>query len=130
MKKIIVTVALLSVTTFASVACTLCGCSSTNQYLGILPPSKNSFVGIQYQNREFTSIHDDEFNDAANNATSKEYYNTIQAWGRYNIGSSVQLFAFVPYIINSSVEESVRTVENGVGDITLLANVRIIGNKC
>jgi hypothetical protein len=130
MKKTIISTVLLSAISFASFACTLCGCSATNQYLGILPPSKNNFVGLQYQSREFSSIHDDEFDDAGNNVVSNEYYNTVQAWGRYNIGSSLQIFAFVPYVINTKIEEGVTTRESGLGDITLLANMRILGNKC
>ncbi|MBS1585917.1 MAG: hypothetical protein JSS82_10285 [Bacteroidetes bacterium] len=128
MKKLIIAVlAMISMANVGS-ACTLCGCSASNQYLGILPQSHSNFIGLQYQNRYFTSADmDGRENDPK--AESKQYYNTLQLWGRYNVGR-VQLFAFVPYVVNKHVEASGTDKVNGVGDITLMANVRLLGNSC
>lgn len=114
----------------ASLACSLCGCAASNQYLGILPPSKTNFIGIQYEGRQFNSIHQDEFDETGNKIRTNEHYTTLQIWGRYNLGRKIQLFAFVPYIINSQTEGDVRTTIKGLGDITMLASMRIVGNKC
>lgn len=111
-----------------NIACTLCGCSSSNQYLGILPQSHSNFAGLQYLYSTYSSADmDARENDPE--AKSIQYYNTINLWGRYNVGR-VQLFAFLPYIMNSHVEASETDKINGPGDITLLANVRLIGNSC
>lgn len=128
MKKIIAGAIILFAAVNTNIACTLCGCSASNQYLGILPQSHNNFIGLQYQNRYFTSA-DMDGRATDPEAISKQYYNTVQLWGRYSIGS-VQLFAFVPYVYNIHKEESGVDKINGLGDITLLANVRILGNKC
>jgi hypothetical protein len=106
-------------------ACTVCGSSSGNQYLGILPQFNKHFVGLQYQRREFKSLHPGhEANEPS--STSKEDYSTVQAWGRFNVGSRVQLFAFLPYVHNQKTEGSICKVISGVGDATVLANVRLL----
>ena len=123
MKRIFLCGALLC--TYAiSNACTICGCSAANQYLGILPQSNNHFIGLQYQYRAFESTHTDE---PASSQLSKEYYQTVQLWGRYSIGKRLQLFAFVPYIYNRQEEPTASNSIIGLGDISLLANVRLLG---
>jgi len=124
MKRIFLGVLLLCLQLCAH-ACTVCGCSASNQYLGILPQYHKHFIGLQYQYRGFNSHHlPDGTNEPS--ATSEEHYSTIQAWGRFNAGKKVQLFAFVPYVYNLKNEEDVRSAISGVGDITLLANYRLI----
>ncbi len=109
-------------------ACTVCGCSASNQYLGILPQFHRHFAGLQYQFRSFRSEHPGH--EAGIPSThSNEYYNTVQAWGRINLGKRIQLFAFVPYISNYKKEAGHTTMINGIGDITLLANYRLLGIK-
>ena len=129
MKTIISSLLLLWATCITANACTVCGCTATNQYLGILPQSTDNFVGIQYQYRYFNSTHD-ELDAAGKKIASTEYYNTVQLWGKYNIGSRVQLFAFVPYVFNEVHEESITTRTKGMGDASVLANVRLLGNEC
>lgn len=119
---------LLLVTSGAANACTVCGCTASNQYLGILPQSFNNFIGIQYQYRYFNSIHD-ELDEHGQPLTSTERYNTMQLWGKYNIGR-VQLFAFVPYVFNEVHQESITSHTKGIGDVSVLANGRILGNNC
>ncbi|HRO41588.1 MAG TPA: hypothetical protein PL009_02045 [Flavipsychrobacter sp.] len=112
--------------TFVSSACTVCGCSASNQYLGILPQFHKHFVGLQYQFRSFQSEHPGhELNQSS--SFSNEYYSTVQAWGRFNAGKRIQLFAFVPYISNIKKENGASTAINGLGDVTLLGNYRILG---
>ena len=84
MKRIILCMLLLCAAAYTK-ACTVCGCSASNQYLGILPQYHKHFMGLQYQFRAFESEH--EAHEAAEKSSlSKEYYSTIQAWGRFNLG--------------------------------------------
>src|SRR5690606_33016471 len=85
-------------------ACSVCACSATNQYLGILPNSKNNFAGIQYQLREFSARHDAM--EGMPPETSRDFYHTAQLWGRYNLPANIQLFAFAPYIYNERYEDA------------------------
>ncbi len=55
-----------------------------------------------------------------------EFNNTIQLWGRYYVGSRVQLFGFVPYHLNAGSDAGTAIKTNGIGDASLLANVVIV----
>lgn len=125
MKRILLCMLLLCAAAYTE-ACTVCGCSASNQYLGILPQFRKHFLGLQYQFRSFESEHPDH-ETALPGLVSREYYHTVQAWGRWNAGKRIQLFAFVPYVSNLKKEQGTSTVINGIGDITLLANYRLIG---
>ncbi|HTM66008.1 MAG TPA: hypothetical protein VL093_06800 [Flavipsychrobacter sp.] len=109
-------------------ACTVCGCSASNQYLGILPQYNKHFIGLQYQFRNFESHHVPGEADETN-SVSNEYYNTVQLWGRFNVGKHLQLFAFLPYVSNLKKEDGVATTISGLGDATVLVNYRILGSK-
>lgn len=124
MKKLILLTTFISGIYNAN-ACNVCGCSASNQYLGILPNSKSSFAGVQYQYREYSGVH--ETIEGVEPETSMDYYHTMQLWGRYNPVRNVQLFAFVPYVYNERIENGTYSRNTGLGDITLLANYRLLG---
>lgn len=125
MKYFITLCALLFGTMQSTQACSICGCSASNQYLGILPQFSKQFIGVQYQYRSFESEHLGH-SENGNSQFSSEYYNTIQLWGRYNLSRHIQLFAFVPYIKNIKIENGDRMEIDGIGDISLLANYQIL----
>ena len=110
---------------YSALACDLCGCSASNQYLGILPQYYNQFIGMQYQYTGFVA-HQPSLIDPSDKENAYEYNNTLQLWGRYYVGSRVQLFAFIPYHINNGSDAGTRINTNGIGDISVLANVAII----
>jgi hypothetical protein len=122
---LLITFFLLSFT-YASLACSTCGCSAANQSIGLLSQIQNNFVGFQYQLRGFSTIHpDDGGTDLP--GISHEYYQTFQVAGKYSLGDRVQFFAFVPYIINLRKQQNVSLLSmSGIGDITLLSNVYVI----
>lgn len=106
-------------------ACTICGCSASNQYLGILPQFSKQFVGLQYQFRSFQSEHL-AHSENGKSKFSQEYYNTLQLWGRYNLSHRIQLFAFVPYVKNIKTEKADKMQIDGIGDISVLANYQLL----
>lgn len=107
-------------------ACSSCGCSAANQSIGLLSQIPGHFIGLQYQMRGFTTVHpDDGGMDLP--GTSREYYQTYQVTGKYSLGKRVQIFAFVPYVVNLRTQDGVAPVSiSGLGDITLLSNVYVI----
>ncbi len=123
MKRIVLVLLLLTGYTAAQ-ACTVCGCSASNQYLGILPQFQKHFIGLQYQYRTFETTHPPTGEGIIE--TSKEYYSTLQVWGRYNPTERIQLFAFIPYISNLRTENGQTDRISGLGDITLLANYQLL----
>lgn len=125
MKKMILTILLSTCYWGAMQACSVCGCSASNQYLGILPQSGNSFVGVQYQFRKFQSDHSANMEEMTV-TNPNDYYHTVQVWGRYTLLDRFQLFAFVPYVVNERIEGDSYKQTKGLGDITLMANYRLI----
>lgn len=128
MKKIIGLMLLASAVFTSARACDVCGCSASNQYLGILPKANLNFIGFQYQFSSYTSDHPSLFENQPNEK-GKDYYNTYQLWGRYNIGSRLQVFAFLPYRYNIQHQDATTTSTSGLGDISFLANAVILKEK-
>ncbi len=109
----------------AGFACSVCGSSGGNQYLGLLPQNQQNFIGLQYQYRGFRSEHPGH-GEHGTSEFSHERYNSVQVWGRYCVNKRIQVFAFLPYVSNIKSERSGRTAVNGPGDISLLGNVNLI----
>ena len=119
---------IVAISAFArTYACDVCGCSASNQYLGLLPQYQWNFFGFQSQYSKFSSIHESAYSGKPDEHANDQY-NTLQVWGRYNIGRHYQVFAFIPYNYNIHNENKTTSVTSGIGDISLLAT-RILANK-
>jgi hypothetical protein len=123
MKGIIGSIALTVLTMHSAVACDVCGSSSGNQGLGLLPQSAKHFAGIQYQHMAYNSVHE-YLSEHKASTQSQERYTTLQVWGRYQINERWQIFGFVPYRHNTTTVANATTT--GVGDMSLLANYTFI----
>ncbi len=109
-------------------ACDVCGCSTSSQFLGVLPGYDYNFIGLQYLHSNYAGTHSGlRESDPAQH--SKDQYNTLQLWGRYNLGRKYQLFVFIPYQFNRHREDSTRYNNSGVGDITILANRKLVDRE-
>lgn len=109
-------------------ACDVCGCSAGNQSLGILPHYQSRFLGIQYLYNSFESNHPSLFENKPDEHAI-DHYHTIQLWGRYNIGKRLQLFGFLPYKYNTEQKDGVQTINSGLGDASVMANILIVKEK-
>lgn len=120
-KKMIIA-AILVLLSFSSGACDICGCSINGYHFGILPQFRKNIVGVSYSYRSFASQHliSETLYILGNRST--EYYNTIDVWGRVQVGKRLQLYAFVPVNHFIQREKGVSNKTNGLGDITLAAN--------
>jgi hypothetical protein len=115
---------LVSIILFVSVqqtfACEICGCSSGNYFIGPFPQFKKHFVSLRYSFRRFDThlaTDKDQF--------SRDFYQTAELWGGYNIGRKWQILAFVPFNINKQVTDDGVMKSSGLGDISLIANYKI-----
>jgi hypothetical protein len=125
MKRFIIVMLLISGTINISKACTACGCSANNEYLGLLPQTSNDFIGFQYLVRGFnTDLPDDGGGDPF--GLSHDTYTTFQLWGRYNINNRIQVLAFIPYIYNTRTLNGIKTVNSGLSDVTVMGNYRLV----
>ncbi len=106
-------------------ACDVCGGSSGNQSLGLLPQMYRHFAGIQYQYNGFSSMQQ-PLNEAKPKVHANQQYQTVRLWGRYCIGSKWQLFAFLPYRSTTYTSATQNITTNGVGDVSALVNYTIL----
>ena len=125
MKKTIALLCAVTLGVRASYGCDVCGCASGGQYFGLLPQASRSFAGVQYQYYHFTTAHPSLFENSTEER-SKNFYNTVQAWGRYTVGKRLQVFAFVPYRYSMQRGDTATHRMQGLGDITLIADVVIL----
>ena len=121
MKRAILAMLLTLCISIPAQGCDVCGCSASNQFLGILPRYNYNFVGFQYQESSFSSDHPSLYEHRPN-VHSRDMYATFQLWARYNVGKHYQVFAFVPYQYNRHTEDSANTKSSGIGDVSLLVN--------
>lgn len=124
MKQIICCIALWCVAATAN-ACDVCGGAAGGQGLGILPMYYRNFAGLQYQYRSFNSVQE-QVDENKSPGQSREYYNTVQVWGRVHVSKRVQLFAFLPYQFNRRSFGSTAYNYNGAGDVSVWANATVL----
>lgn len=126
MNKLTVCIILLAFYSGSVKACDVCGASSGNQNLGLLPQMYRHFAGIQYQYNNFESRHV-PLSDKQPVWYGDEHYNTVQVWGRFCPAKRWQIFAFVPYRRNiSSTKDGGYNVISGMGDATIVVNYTLV----
>src|SRR3954452_6197936 len=116
MKKLLIVFLLLLIIA-PSFACDICGCSSGNYFLGPIPQFKKHFFGVRYSIRNYESrmtMDDEEF--------SKDFYQSAELWGGWNMGKKWQLLAFVPYNVNKQISDDGTSSGSGLGDISFIVN--------
>ncbi len=105
-------------------ACDICGCSSGNYFIGLFPQFRQHFFGARYT---FRSFHSQVRGDLTQ--FSKDFYQTVELWGGYNLGRKWQVMAFVPYNINRQSSDDGVKNSTGPGDITFLANYKLLDKR-
>ena len=105
-------------------ACDICGCSAGNYFIGPFPQFRKHFFGFRYTMRNFQSH---VALDA--NQYSKDFYQTIEFWGGYNINKKWQLLLFIPYNINRQSSDDGINKNNGPGDISMITNYKLFNSR-
>src|SRR6478752_10510374 len=124
MKKVYCLLVLITVIGSGSLkACEICGCSTGNFYLGMVPKFNSKFIGIRYRSLHYRSQMQDNPSEFSN-----DYYKTMEIWGGWNLTKKWQVMTFIPYQMNQRYTDDGSKMSNGLGDITLLANYNIWNN--
>lgn len=113
---------ILSVSTFESHACSVCGCGVGSYHYGILPQFQKNFVGLRYRHSSYVSRLDDAHADPY----SYETFYAAEFWGRFYPAKRVQAFIFVPFNFNERKEGASTKQLRGLGDIIISANYNLL----
>lgn len=106
-------------TTAQSQACDICGCANSGAYFGLLPQSHKSVIGLRYQRLHFVT------HGGSKVLRTEEHFNVGEVYTRFFPVKRVQVMAFVPYRIDKQVTSADVKKQNGLGDMTVLANYNL-----
>lgn len=125
MKSTLITIAIITFFSSATIACDVCGSATGNSYMGLMPSFNRIFAGVRYQYN--TLRHHLGPDGRANYLTTTEEYHVTEIWGAVNIDSRLKLVAFIPfnYIERSNGQQ--RTSLSGLGDVSLIGYYRVKG---
>lgn len=125
MKKIFITLAFFLISLFPTYACDICGCGVGSYYLGILPEFNKRFAGLRYQHKSLQTHLGPR--GERTHLTNDETYQSIEAWGAWNLGEKWRVMAILPYNFNSR-EIPMRDEEgkkDGLGDVAIMGYYKI-----
>jgi hypothetical protein len=121
MYKYILCIALMLYTS-ACAGCDICGCNPNMISMGIQPQFNKHFVGLRFQQSSFVSKPHEISLDPTKSESTREYFRSLQLWGRMAISKQIQLLAFIPYKVHYQKQGNSITQLEGLGDISVLGN--------
>lgn len=121
MKKIIIINILFIFSFTASNACEICGCGLGNYYIGLMPQFHKHFIGLRYQYRNFHTVMNDDPTQY-----SRDFYKTTELWGGFNFGNRWQAILILPYNFVHQVSDDGVKNNQGIGDVALMANYKML----
>jgi hypothetical protein len=122
MKKLIITVIICIVCEIQPAgACEICGCGVGNFYMGMVPKFNSKFIGLRYRYIGFSSQVKNSMSEF-----SRDTYQSLELWSGWKLGKKWQAMIFIPYQYNIRITNEGEKKSNGLGDITLLTNYRLI----
>lgn len=123
MRRIILSIILITGFMSSAHACAICGCGAGNYYFGILPQYQKNFVGVRYLGYSFTSHVGAGYNPYE---ATHETFQTTELWMRFYPVNRLQIVTLIDYNFNSQLDKGVTKNLQGFGDIPILINYNIL----
>lgn len=123
--KIILMVLALFIGVSYSLACDICGSASGAFSLGLMPNSKQHFVGLRSTLRWFESQPAPDGHGFR--GVSNQFFTSTELFGRYKISKRFQLQGFIPLVVNQKTD-SITTTIKGLGDVMVFGNFVFVDN--
>jgi hypothetical protein len=105
---------------FNANACSICGCGGGNLYLGLYPNFDTKFIGVRYTYGDYRTVLKNDNSQFSNNT-----YHSYEIYSGFNLTKKWQVFTYIPYQVNYQISDDGRSLNQGVGDITILTNYQI-----
>lgn len=112
----------LMILAFKSPGCDICGCANSGSYFGLMPQSHRSLIGVRYQRLHFVTHGDSKV------LRTEEHFNVSELYARFFPVKRVQVMAFVPYRFDRQVTSADTKKQQGLGDVTVLANYNVLNS--
>lgn len=119
--KAILLFVLIVMSTKKAVPCDVCGTSGASNQFGILSGSNKHFIGVQYRNRWYNSIHPSLFSNEMD-MSYNSYVDEIGVAGRWVAAKRVHIYTSTSFMILH--DDITRT--KGLTDFTVRMNYAII----
>lgn len=127
MKRYLILILVAGAAPLFSLACDICGCGTGNSYIGILPDFQKHIFGIRYRyNNMLTHVG---IGGAATYLTTAERYNTIEAWGGWNLTGNFRVMISAPYNFNEKTNQGITRHKNGPGDVSAYGFYKLLGKR-
>ncbi|MBK7684019.1 MAG: hypothetical protein IPJ26_16860 [Bacteroidetes bacterium] len=136
-RKFLIALTLLLIWWGRSIACDVCG-----SFIGIHPGDKKAYVSMFYRYVSFSGSHTtnstffpdggmrightDHAGSNANSSKDFEVYRAAEWRARYYLHSRIELSVIAPYVFNTAYENSKRTRNSGLGDLSTLIGWQMI----
>ena len=121
MKKLFFAV-LFTGAAFNSFACDVCGSGVSNYNPFLFPHLAKSHINLSYFRRSFNEIHE-------GHKTGSQHYQSLVVGGQYSLTKKIQVTAFVPIQLNQLNTQEGLVQSNGLGDIIILANYKLLDKR-
>ncbi len=121
-KSLLILTLSLAISSYSK-ACDACGCGIGSVYWGILPNNNLNYLGLWWQHQQFKTHLD---HDDVLHPESREYFNTLELRGRFYLTDRLSVMGLVPVGFHRRQQLNEWINLNGLGDISLMANYRLI----
>jgi hypothetical protein len=121
-KKIFLSLVVVSSFVFESQACSICGCASGANYNGILPQYRKNIIALRNRYRGF----DQSVMQNGSAINSSYTYSSYELWGRIYLKDRIQFFFTLPYSVNTLNDKDGRSTLSGINDLSVQINYNLI----